>query len=302
MKTICCACLVAAALALGPLPLTAAGTARLTYLAAVYADETSVGLRLPEGIACGARGQVVVGDTGNDRLLRFTYRDRVLGPVSAIHISQLTAPSRVQLNSKGEIYAVDSKQRRVVHLDAQGQFKDVLAFNGVPPPATIVAKSLAIDSADNVYVLDEFSARILVLDAQERFQRALALPAGAGFITDLTVDFDGNVIVLDSIKRRIYTAASNATSFVQLDGSLTASVSTLPTYITTSKGIILVVEGSGSSIDAFGLDGKFLSRQLTMGWKEGTLDNPSQICVNDKDEVFVADRNNSRVQVFQLTR
>ena len=39
-----------------------------------------------------------------------------------------------------------------------------------------------------------------------------------------------------------------------------------------------------------------------MGWKEGQLNHPSQLCVNDKDEVFIADRDNSRVQVFQLTR
>jgi hypothetical protein len=39
-----------------------------------------------------------------------------------------------------------------------------------------------------------------------------------------------------------------------------------------------------------------------MGWNEGSLHNPSQICINDKDEVFVADRDNSRIQVFQLLR
>jgi DNA-binding beta-propeller fold protein YncE len=302
MKTVSCACLVAAALVAGYLPLTAAGAARLGYLVSVYADEKQVGLHLPEGVACGAGGAVVVADTGNDRLVRFTYRDRTLSAVSAIKISQLTAPSRVQLTSKGEIYALDSRQRRIVRLDSSGQFKAALAFDGVPAPATIVPKSLAIDSADNVYVLDEFSARVLVVDAQGRFQRALALPNGIGFATDLTVDFEGNLLVLDSVKRRIFTAAKDAKAFTELGGDLTASVATLPTSITVSKGIIFMTEGGGSTIDAFGRDGKFLSRQLAMGWTEGLLNHPSQLCVSDKDEVFIADRDNSRVQVFQLTR
>ena len=302
MKTVSCACLVSAALLVGYLPLTAAGTARLSHLVSVYADDKQVGLHLPEGVACGAGGVVVIGDTGNDRLVRFTFRDKTVGSASEIKIPQLTAPSRVQLTSKGEIYALDSRQRRIVHLDPNGQFKAALAFDGVPAPATIVPKTFAIDSADNVYVLDEFSARVLVIDAQGRFQRSLPLPHDIGFATDLATDFEGNVLLLDSVKRRIFTAAKDAKAFTQLDGSLTASVATMPTSIAATKGILFVAEGGGSTIDAFGRDGKFLSRLLTMGWTEGLLNHPSQLCVSDKDEVFIADRDNSRVQVFQLAR
>jgi hypothetical protein len=302
MKTASCACLAAAVLVAGYLPLTAAGSARLSHLATVYADEKGAGLHLPEGVACGAGGVVVVGDTGNDRLLRFTYRDRTLGTVSAIKTTQLTSPSRVQIASKGDIYALDSRQRRIVRLDSNGQFKAALAFDGVPAPAIIVPKSFAIDAADNIYVLDEFSARVLVVDAQGKFQRALALPAGIGFATDVAIDFEGNLLVLDSVKRRIFTAAKGAVAFAQLGGDLTASVATMPTSIMASKGLLLLAEGNGSTIDLFGRDGRFLSRMLTMGWTEGLLNHPSQLCVSDKDEVFIADRDNSRVQVFQLAR
>jgi DNA-binding beta-propeller fold protein YncE len=302
MKTISCACLVAAALVLGHLPLTAAAGAKFRYLASVYFDDKGAGINLPEGIACDANGQVVVGDTGNDRLLRFAYQDNKVSGGSVIKIPQLAAPSRIQLDSKGEIYALDAKQRRIVRLSPAGEFKDALAFDGVPPPATVVPKGFAIDSADNIYVLDVFSARVLVLNAQGKFQRALALPQAAGFVSDLAVDTTGNVLLLDSISRRIFSAAKDATAFAPLGGDLTEFLNTMPTYITASKGVIFVVEGSGSSIVGFGLDGSFLGRQLTMGWDEGSLNHPSQICINDKDEVFIADRDNSRIQVFRLTR
>ena len=302
MKTVASAGLVAAALAVGTAAFAAAGLARLTFLAAVYADNTEAGLHLPQGVAWGAKGLVVVGDTGNDRLVTFTFRDKVLGPASAVKIPQLTAPTRVQLNSKGEIYALDGRQRRIVHLDPAGRFKEFVSFEGAPPPAPIVPKSFAIDAADNLCVLDEFSARVLVVDAQGKFQRALALPADIGFATDLAVDFEGNILLIDSVKRRIFSAAKDAKAFAQIGGPLTASVATMPTSITASRGILFVAEGSGGTIDAFGRDGKFLSRMLTMGWTEGLLNHPSQLCVSDKDEVFVADRDNSRVQVFQLTR
>jgi hypothetical protein len=302
MKTVSSACLVAAALFVGHLGLTAAEAAKFRYLTSVYVDDKAVGFSKPEGIACNGKGQVVVGDTGNDRLVRFTYQDKTVSGTSVIKIPQLLAPARVHLNSKGDIYALDARKRRIVHLGPAGDFKDTLAFDGVPAPATIVPKSFTIDSADNIYVLDEFSARVLALSAQGKFQRALAFPDDAGFITDLAVDFSGNVLLLDSVKRRLYSAAKDAKGFTRLGSDMTEPLATMPTYLTASKGTIFVVEGNGSSIVVVGRDGSFLTRQLTMGWEEGQLNHPSQICLDDRDEVFVADTDNSRVQVFQLVR
>ncbi len=302
MKRISLACLVAAGLVLVQLTLTAAETARLRYVVSVYADDKGAGLNLPEGVACDGSGQVVVGDTGNDRLLRFTYRDKAVSGASAIKIAELTAPSRIQLNSRGEIYALDGKQRRIAHLGAKGEFKEWVAFDTVPPPTTIVPKDFALDTADNVYVLDVFSARVLVLDPQGKFQRAVAFPDEVAFGSDLAVDATGNLFLLDSIKRRLFSAAKDAAVFAPLGGDLTEALATLPTSMTASKGSLFVAEGSGSSIVGFGRDGSFLARQLTMGWDEGSLNHPGQVCVNDKDDVFIADRDNSRIQVFKLTR
>jgi len=302
MKRVSIAALLAAALILGHLRLTAAETAKFRYLTAVYFDEKGAGLMLPEGVACDAKGQVLISDTGNDRLLRFTFQNKTVSGGSEIKIPEMSAPSTVQLNSKGEIYALTGKERRIVHLSPEGAFKDVLSFDGVPPPATIVPKSFTIDSADNIYLLDVFSARVLVLNPKGEFQRALALPDDTGFVSNLAVDATGSILVVDSINRRILSAGKDATAFAAIGGDLRESLNTLPTGMTAYKGTIFIVEGSGGSIASFGRDGSFLARQLTEGRKEGSLNHPSQICINDKDEVFIADRDNSRIQVFGLIR
>jgi hypothetical protein len=302
MKKVSSACLLAAALVIAHLPVTAAGAGRLRHVASIYADDKGAGLHLPEGIACGSDGQVVVGDTGNDRLLRFRYRDKAVSGGSEIKLAQLSSPARVQLNSKGEIYALNAIERRIVRLSSQNELAGVLEFDGVPAPATVVPKSFTIDAADRIYVLDVFAARVLVFDPQGQFQRALAHPPGTGFGSELAVDFAGNLLLLDSVRRRLYSAGPEATSFGPLGGDLTEFLATLPTYLAASKGVIFVVEGPGSSIVGFGRDGSFLSRQLSMGWSEGSLNHPGQLCINDRDDVFVADRDNSRIQVFQLMR
>ena len=301
MKTASCVGLVAAALVLGHLRLAAGEAGSFRYLAAVYFDDKGAGLQLPEGVACGGDGQMVVGDTGNDRLVRFTFRDKAVTGGTEIRNPQLSAPTRVQLNSKGEIYAFDGRQRRIVHFGADGAFKEVLAFDGLPAPATIVAKDFRIDQADNIYVLDIFSARVLVLDAAARFKKAVPFPDDAGSGAHLAIDASQTLLLLDGIKRRMFSAGKDASAFAPLGGDLTGFLPTLPTYMTANRGAVFVAEGGGS-IASLGSDGSFLARQLTMGWTEGLLNHPSQLCVNDKDEVFVADRDNSRIQIFQLTR
>lgn len=302
MRFVSVAALVVATLVFGSGGPLEAETARLRFVAAAYADDKGAGLNMPEGLACGAKGQVVVGDTANDRLLRFTFLDQTVTGGSEIKTPELSAPSRVQLTSKGEILALDGKRRRIARLSPEGTFKGALSFEGVPPPTTIVPKSFKLDSADNIYVLDAFSARVLVLNPDGTFRRQVALPSEAGFIADLTVDVSGNLLVVDAVRRRMFVSAKDADVFVPLGGDMTDTLATLPTYLTTSRGTILVVEGTGGSIVSFGLDGSFLSRQLAEGWKEGWLNHPAQICINEKDEVFVADRDNSRIQVFRLAR
>lgn len=302
MKRVLCACLAAASLALCAMRLDAREGTQLKFLASVYADAKGNGFRLPEGVACDDQGRFVVADSGNGRLVTFTLRDGAIAGGSETQVQQLPAPIRLQVNSKGEIVALDGKQRRIVVLNADGTFKGVLALDGVPPPAAIVPKAFSIDVADALYVLDVFSGRVIVTDASGKFQRSLPLPGDARFVSDVAVDPSKTVFVLDSLGRKLYAAAGDAGTFTPLGGELAEFLPTMPSYMTASRGGILVVEGSGSSIVTFARDGTFLSRQLANGWKEGSLNHPAQICINNKAEVFVADRDNSRIQVFQPVR
>jgi hypothetical protein len=69
-----------------------------------------------------------------------------------------------------------------------------------------------------------------------------------------------------------------------------------------SRGVLYLVDENGGGIVLVGQDGAVLGRQLAMGWSEGLLRYPAQICLNDKAQVFVADKGNNRVQVFTIIR
>lgn len=279
-----------------------AETARLRFLSAIYLDDKGGGMRHPEGVACNDRAALVVGDTGRGRLLRYAVEDRIIKPLGEIRAPQLSTPIRVQISSRDEIFALDGKQRRILRFDARGEYRGALSPDGVPEPATVVPRSFKIDRSDVVYVLDVFGARVLVLSLDGKYQRHVAFPREYGFLSDLAVDARGRIYVVDSLGAVVYAAQKDASELSPLTKPLRDHLS-FPTSITVdARGILYLVDEHGAGVVLVGQDGSVLGRQLAMGWTEGLLYFPSQMCLNERGQAFIADRGNSRVQVFSVVR
>jgi DNA-binding beta-propeller fold protein YncE len=280
-----------------PFSASAAEAVKLRHVVSVYADEKGAGLHHPEGVACNERTLLVVGDTGNGRLVRFTFQEGGVKGGTEIRVPQLSNPIRVQVNSKGDIFALDGKSRRIVRLGPDGTFKGYVAAEGASPSA-MVPKSFKVDRDDAIYVLDVFSARVLVLNADGKFLKQIEFPKEYGFITDLAVDPKGNVLLVDPVKGRVFSAAKNSAGFSPLGGPMKEQLS-FPANLTTDvRGTLYITDENGGAVGILSQDGAFLGKQLSMGWNEGLLYYPAQVCVNEKGETFIADRGNSRLQVF----
>ena len=275
---------------------------KLRYLQSVYFDDKGGGLKQPEGVGSSEKSLLIVGDTGNDRLVQYTFQEKSLKGGNEIKIPQLTSPIRIQINSKGEIFALDGKRRRIVSLTSQGAFKGYVEPEGVPSPSTYVPRSFKIDRNNSIYLLDIFSSRVLVLNSEGKYQKQIPFPKDYGFFSDLSVDSKGTLFLVDCVKAMVFSAAKDSNGFSPLTKNLREYLD-FPTNITTdARGTLFVVDENGSGIVILGQDGSFQGRQLNMGRNEGFLYFPSQMCINDKGEVFIADRGNSRVQIFTLVR
>lgn len=306
-----CARTIAAFLALG-LAATA-GTARadggLRFRKALYLsgtpddgaapdDKTHIRLNAPEGIGCADDGSVAVADTGNHRLVLYKYADGIWTGGTEVKIPEVPYPTRVQLDSKGNILALDRKTKKVVRLNAKGALVNVMEWKGLEENATVVPAGFALDRADNLYVLDALGQRVLVADPMGTVTRQLPLPAvkGAAF-TGVTVDPTGTVFALEGTDGAIWSAPPAATAFQQLGTSLKEYMN-FGSFITSSKGTIYVVDQNGHGLVMIGNDGSFRGRQLAMGWSEGYVYYPTQVCITQSGTAFVADRGNNRVQMF----
>ena len=285
-----------------PMKSFSAETVKFRYLQSVYFDEKGVGMKQPEGVACSGKGLLIVGDTGNDRLLRYSYQDRSLKAGTEIKVQQLSNPIRLQMNSKGEIFALDGKKRRIIRLNSDGTFKGYVDAEGIPSPSAFVPRSFKIDRNNNIYILDIFSARVLALNSEGKYQKQIPFPKDYGFFSDLAVDSKGTLLLIDCVKAMVFSAPKDSNTFSPLTKDLREYLN-FPTSITTdNRGTVYVVDQNGSGIVILGQDGSFQGRQLNMGWNEGLLYFPSQMCINDNGEVFIADRDNSRVQIFSLVK
>ncbi len=272
---------------------------RLQHIVSVYLDAVQKGLKQPEGVACGTDSLFVVADTGNGRLVRYTFQSESLLAGPDFKVPQLTYPVRVQIDATGDILALDEKQRRIVRLSPSGEFRSYLEPSGMPSASPIVPRSFKIADNGDIYIADIFSANVVVLDTTGKFLRNIPFPEHYGFISDLAVDFKETVLLIDSVESVVYAAQKGANKFTPLTKSMKENVE-FPTSMTTDKrGIIYLVDQTGNDIIVIGQDGSFQGRLLAMGWKEGLLRYPSQCCINDKGEFFIADRSNNRVQIFK---
>ncbi|ACH38146.1 NHL repeat domain protein [Citrifermentans bemidjiense Bem] len=283
-----------------PVQSFAAGSLKLRFLTTISADDKEGLIKSPEGVACNDQSDVVVADTGNGRLLRYTFQDRALKGGQEIKLSQVQFPVKVQFGAKNDIFVLDGKQQKVAHLNPDGSFAGFVTPYGVTNPDKYVIKSFKVDGANNIYLLDIGGERVLHVAMDGKLLGQIPFPAGFGFITDLAVTPGADVILLDSVGSRLYVAKKDATQFTPLTKDLRAYMN-FASYLTTASrgGELYLLDQDGGAVVTIGPDGSFQGRQLGLGWKAGQLYYPTQVCFDKSGNVFIADRGNSRVQIFE---
>lgn len=117
----------------------AAETAKIKHLVSVYVDGDGNKLQYPEGVACQG-DSFLVADTGNSRILRYSYKNSTLAAEGQFPLEN-AYPLVLQANSKGEIYYLDGKERRIGRLSAAGESKGSMKFAGLPETETVMLRS-----------------------------------------------------------------------------------------------------------------------------------------------------------------
>jgi DNA-binding beta-propeller fold protein YncE len=161
----------------------------------------------PRGIAVDPRGNVLVADTNNNRIQKFSPDGVFLGIIGQSGSAQgeLKEPSGIAIDQSGNMYVADTGNNRVQKLKPDGSF---LAEWKGPEPGFYGPRDISIGADNRVYVVDQGHARLVKLDTDGNVL-AVWGERGTGHgqfddPTSVAVDANNNTVyVADPRNRRI---------------------------------------------------------------------------------------------------
>jgi sugar lactone lactonase YvrE len=274
---------------------------RLRPMRPIYVDSLGSGLQAPEGVAYDGSSRLIVADTGNGRLVVYDVSQETIDATSQIRLSQLPVPSRVRFAPDGGILVLDGKSHRIARLGADGSFQ---GYVEIPPAAgrrAALVKAFEVDEEGKLLVLENAGGRILVLDEAGNLLRTIAFAPEVRFLSDITWNRSGMVFAIDSVGRQVFVARKGDAALAPLAGSLEED-SAFPTSITTDgTGYLYISDRGGSGIVVLGENGSFQGRHSSRGRSQGFVWQPEGLDASE-EWLFVADRGNNRVQLFEIVR
>lgn len=272
----------------------------LTPVESIYDAGAAGPLNAPEGVGC-SDAFVVVADAANARLVRFEHDRGLVKNPRVIKLPQLGYPVRVVLRPNGGMVVLDRKSGHLVRVSPGGKPTGTWKPSGIAGGHEVAARAFSIGTNGDFYVLDGATGEVIHTDDRGRLISTIAPPAGSGIMADITADESGNVYGVTNVQRGLWVAKKGAARFEPIKSELAGRLAFATAIaLATRLSSLLVVDQHRHTLLSFGLDGAYRGRTLRFGWREGMLRYPGQVCTTQSGQLFIADRQNNRVQVFAV--
>ncbi|MBX2844502.1 MAG: peptidyl-alpha-hydroxyglycine alpha-amidating lyase family protein [Flammeovirgaceae bacterium] len=171
------------------------------------------------------------------------------------------AVTGIAVNSKGHIFVFNKGNYQLMEFDPQGNYVRSIGIGLFTTP-----HGLRIDNEDNIWTTDVDAHTVLKFDPNGQLLMVLGNSGTSGLYDD------SREMVL------FFKPADIAFG---------------------SNGDLYIADGYGNSrVVRLDKNGKLIRSWGEFGKKSGQFDNPHNIVIDTKGDVYVADRNNSRIQVF----
>jgi Bacterial Ig-like domain (group 3)/NHL repeat len=226
---------------------TLAGTGMQGY-SGDGAAATSAQLDTPTGVAVDSSGNVFIADSHNHRIREIsggiiitfagTGTPGFSGDSAAATAAELSLPSGVSVDSRGNVYIADTNNHRIREITngtittIAGDGEELYAGDNAPAKAAALDSptSVAVDAIGNVYIADRLNQRIR--EVSNGIITTLAGTSNAGFSGDgasatnavlakpsgVSVDAAGNVYIADTDNQRIREVGGGGT-IATMEGS-----------------------------------------------------------------------------------
>jgi DNA-binding beta-propeller fold protein YncE len=255
------------------------------------------------GVACdAATGEILVADAGANTIEIFGEGGAPLFAFS--DDEHLLQPTRLAVDADGRILVLDRERDAVKVFSYRGEYQGRLSLPGLGPEARPVLTALALDRNGDLWVGDTRSGQVLAYDRQLRLRMKL------GTYGDGPGQLDGIIgIALDD--RHVYVASQDGMAvhvftrqgrFVRGWGFHDAGLHnvSLPAGIAVDgKGRVILLDTLRQELKYFDAEGRLIDNFGGLGELPGALAYPTDVAVDRRGRLCVADGGNRRVQVLR---
>lgn len=329
--------LLAALVAIGCLAVPAAACAEPAFLHQLGGED---GKRpgqfaLPDGVGVDSAGNVLVADSQNNRIQRFSWDGKVQpfpafakGPWSQAP-GKFKLPYDVDFDGLGNIFVADTQNHRIQKFTPEGKFVRMWGRNGgdgtpgVGPGEMDQPRGLATDPFGFVWVADHENARVLKFSGDGKLLLTLGANGGDGSYGEgvgefnsprgICSDREGFIYVADDVNHRIVKLRNDG-GWVTTFGKPGGPVSGFGTgqgefklpygCAVDNSGRLWVADTNNHRVVVMTTDGLFVRNfgvnggDGTPGSGPGEFEEPYNAGNDCLGNVYVSDEHNRRVQVF----
>lgn len=271
----------------------------------------------PHGIAIDAKGNLWVADTNNYRIQEFNSKGEFIRKFgsSGTENGQFKSIEDVAVDAEGNLWTVDSNLARIQEFTPEGKFIRQFGTKGIGKSELESPEGIAVDSKGNVWVANSneelYSDRIEEFTSTGEFIRTVGgQGTGNGQFkhpTDLSVDSEGNVWVVDSFNNRIQVFSPEGAYLDQFgtagggDGQLDA-----PQGIDVGpEGNVWIADTANDRLQRWQIprlalrhSSIYLSSVAEGGSGGGQLEHPGDVALDSEGNIWVTDEQNNRIEEF----
>ena len=225
-------------------------------------------------------------------------------PTLVLEINPTTfkSPTGIAADSGNNTYVVDAGNSKVEKFDYNG---NLLLFWGNTGSSMGQLKNPSGIFVDEkyVYVVDTGNSRINMFNKTGSFVNTWGTYGdNSGMFripSSINLDHNGEIFVGDLEKKSIQIFDRKGAYVDQIDSSFTQGASFLGIKALTfdSQNNLFAVS-TDDTILKYSTIGKFLNVYGSIGTQDGRFNNPSAIAIDSKDNIYVADTGNHRIQKF----
>ena len=267
-----------------------------------YVREFRTGLQEPVDVDLAVNGDVYVLDKKASKVLVFdaSGKPKLDFGRPGSDPGQLDEPKAIAVSPKGQVFVADTDNDRIQAYDASGKFLFHFGSSGDQPGQLNDPSGLAIDQFGMIYVADRNNQRIQAFSHHGIFLQAFNLEDAP---TDIAIDPEGNVFALIPGKPAIVKINfhNHKRNFVHHTGPIPDFLRSGNGIAVDMRGDMYVTERSDDSIKKIDPNGDLLVAFGSEGEGRGQFDNPAGIAADREGNIYIADSDNHRVQVFHVT-